>query len=655
MEWQNSIPTHLLKQRCQVILLEAEPGQSRRERIQQWLKEIEHSGAATWFLSCDRDAAGPWAGVNDLLSNLLPQVQLHAPDLITKHDYELVHVLPGLRRTIPVRHLSLTDAPPPGEPHLTYYPPDRALRLVHGVINLLKDWQQRSDGSPWIIACDRYDRASTLVRYFFAQLIRRAGEQLHLTLLLATDIEASETVASQFDPEYLRQCVRLNLPPAPTTPVNPPEMAQLAQKLAIQVEKDEIEQESNLPQLIRYYLLSDQPGKALNYRIQACSLYAKRGYYNDAMEYGEAAFAYLERHCPEDWQKRWEISEKLHDVYISLSKPDLALQIIENAIAKTDDPDCLFQGCNRMAMLYTRYLHNKRDLAKAEAYLQRGLQELERSNLPEQIKFYKTAVNHRALALIRHSQGRFAEAEKICLSIYEETISRLGADKYQAHQALLMFNLSLLYGSTNTYDKAIAYLSTAIDLDPHYSEYYNQQANLYFKMGCLDDALNGYLKAIELSPPYPEVWTNLAQCYRSMGLMARAVDAYSTSLDLDPNQSLAFVGRAQALELLEQPDAALQDYNAAIALNPNQPLVLANRAILHYDTGRLSEALEDLNQAIALSPENPEFYQNRAVALIALSRFEEATQDLANYLRLKPDADDRSEVESKLFALQTTR
>lgn len=655
MEWQNSIPTHLPKQRDQVILLEAELGQSRRDLIQQWLKKIQYGGAATWFLSCDREEGGPWAGLNDLLNNLVPQIQLHAPDLITKHDYELVHVLPALRRTIPVRHLSLTDAPPPGEPHLIYYPPDRALRLVHGVINLLKDWQQRSDGSPWVIACDRYDRTSTLVRYFFAQLMRRAGEQLHLTLLLATDIEASETVASQFDPKYLAQCVRLNLPPDPTIPVSPQEMAQLAQKLANQVEKDEIEQESNLPKLIRYYLLGDQPEKALNYQIQACSVYAKQGYYNDAMEYGEAALAHLERHCPDDGQKRWKISEKLHDVYISLSKPDLALQIIKNAMAKTDEPDCLFQGCNRMAMLYARYLHNNLDLAKAEAYLQRGLQELERANLPEEIKFYKTAVNHRALALIRYSQGQFAEVEKICLSTYEETISRLGADKYQNHQAVLMSNLSRIYASSNLYDKAITYLSSAIDLDPHYSEYYNQRANLYLKMGRLDDARNDYLKAIELSPPYPEVWTNLAQCYRLRGQMAEAVDAYSTSLDLDPNQSLALVGRAQALELLEQPDAALEDYSAAIALNSNQPLVLANRAILHYDAGRYQEAFNDLNLAIALSPENPEFYQNRAVALIALSRFEEATQDLATYLRLKPDADDRSEVERKLFALETDR
>lgn len=653
MEWENSIPTYSFEQTTQVILLEAEPGQARRNCLRQWLNEAQNNGATTWLLSCDRDKGGPWAGLNDLLSNLLPEIQTHAPALINKHDYELVHVLPALRRTISVRHLSLTDAPPPGEPHLTYYPADRVLRIVHGIIDLLKAWQQSSGGSPWVIACERYDRAGTLVRHFFVELMRRAGEQLHLNLLIATDIGASETVASEFNTKYLKQCIRFNEPQQPTAPISPQEMAWLAQQLAIQVGEDEIEQEIHLPRLIRYWLLSDQPENALNYQIQACSIYSIRGFYDDALVYGEAAIAQVERYCPLDQQKRWEISEKLHDIYISLFRFAQALHVLEDAMAKTDDPDHICRGCNRMAMLYARYLRNNCDLAKAEAYLQRGLQELERANLPEEIKFYKVAQNRRGLALIRHSQGQFAEAVKICLSTYKETLSRLGSDKHLPHQALLLFNVSRVYASIGPYDEAIVYLSTASGIDPNYSEYYNHRANLYFKMGRLDEALNDYLKAIELSPPYPEVWTNLGQCYRLMGQMAEAIDAYSTSLDLDPNQSLALVGRAQAFEALEYPEAALADYSAALALDANQSLVLANRAILHYDAGLYQEAVDDLTRAIALSPETADLYQNRAVALTVLGRIDGAAQDLQTYLSLNPEAGDRTEVESKLLTLQT--
>lgn len=653
MEWQNSIPTHFLKQRGQVILLEAEPGQSRRGRIQQWLEEIQSNGVATWFLSCDREEGGPWAGVNDLLSNLVPQIQIHAPELITKHDYELVHVLPILRRTISVRHFALTETAQE-EDRVRYYPADRAFRILHGLIDLVAAWHQRSNHSAWVIVCDHIDHSGALVRRFFVELMRRRGEQMNLTLLIATDIGASETVAREFNLNHLGQCVKLNEIQEPTPPLCKQEMARLAQELAQQVGEDEIELENHLPQLIRYWLLSHQPEKALTYQIRACSIYTRQGFYEDGLVYGEAALAQLEQQYPEDILKRSQLVEKMYLCCIALNYSVRVLQLLQDVIEKTIDRYFLSRSCYMIAMLYTRYLPN-RDLAKAEAYLEQGLKELAQADLPKHAKLFRITLNRNGLALIRQRQGKSQEAIQLCLSSYEQLNYHLDPHRHCLQRSILLYNIAQVYAAICSYDEAISYFTATIAIDPYYSEYHNERGNVYFKMGRLDDALNDYLKAIELSPPYPEVWTNLAQCYRLMGQMAQAIDAYSSSLDLDANQSLALVGRAQAFELLEQPDAALVDYSAAIALNPNQPLVLANRAILHYNAGRLSEALEDLNRAIVLSPENPEFYQNRAVALIALSRFEEATQDLATYLRLKPDADDRSEVERKLFALETDR
>ncbi|MCV3213894.1 hypothetical protein OGM63_10275 [Plectonema radiosum NIES-515] len=42
-------------------------------------------------------------------------------------------------------------------------------------------WHQRFDSSPWVIACDRFDRTDALARRFFVELMRRRGQQLHLT------------------------------------------------------------------------------------------------------------------------------------------------------------------------------------------------------------------------------------------------------------------------------------------------------------------------------------------------------------------------------------------------------------------------------------------------------------------------------------------
>jgi tetratricopeptide (TPR) repeat protein len=652
MNYLTSFPIYNPLQSNQVILLEAAPGESRLKNIQEWLDEAaHHQGIYTSLISSDQNEGGPWAGLNQLLSTLLPQIQNQAPDLITQHDYELAHVLPNLRRQIKIRNLNLIDAPPEGEPELTYYPAIRVFRIIHGIVDLLKACHQRLGYSNWVIACDCYDAAGTLVQRFLSELIRRTGEQMHLTLLLSSSQGFNEVLTKDFGAQCSQHYVKLDISES-KTPISKEVASHLAEEMAVQIGLDKIQQEIHLPKLIHYLLISDQPQKAVDFQIQAFVIYLNRGYYEDALKYGEAAFAGSKLYFPDDQEKYWEICEKLHDCYICLDKSIEAFHIMENALETTDNPLQLFHGNNRMAMLDTRYLREKRDLVQAEAYLEQGLKALENVELPEHEKFYLKALNRRGLALIRHLQGRFNEAVDLCISTYEETERIAGPNKYLAHQSLLQFNISRVYPSVGLPEKALSALTKAIEIDPHYSEYFNHRGNLYLKMGFLDKALNDYLKAIALSPPFPEALTNLAQCHRQMNHMADAVDAYSRSLDLDPNQSLALVGRAQAFEALEKSDLAILDYTAALALDSNQPLVLANRAILYFDAELYLKALEDLDQAIALSPETSDLYQNRAVALTALERIEHAIQDLQMYLNLSPDAEDRSEVEDKLLALQ---
>lgn len=654
MKWQNNIPTQPFPDEWigRVVLLEAEPGQSRRDVLQQLLKEAERNGAVTWLLSCDRDEGGPWAGLKDLFNELLPKLKVTAPDLIAKHSYELAAVLPALQRTISVRNPNLTDLSPQAE-RTRNYPSDRAYRIVHGLIDLLNAWHQRSDGSLWVISCDHYDRAGALVRRFCAELIRRRDKQLNLTLLIATNPKASEIVTDQFDAKFLGQGMRLSLPPDPPPLLFTEEMARrLAQDLEQQVGEDPIELELRLPRLIRYWLLSDKPENALVYEMEAASIYTTRGLYEDALVYGEFALAQLEQHCPEDMQKRWFLFVKLYNCYIGLGRPFQALQVMEAAMTETDAPEHLLHCCYMMAMLHARYLP-EHDLAKAEAYLERGLEELARSKLPEHTKLFQAAFNRNGLALIRHRQGRFQEAVELCRSCYEQLNTHLRPDQHLLHRSVLLYNTAQVYASIDSYDEALAYFTQAIEIDPNYTEYYNERGNVYLKMGRLNSALQDYMNALELSPPFPEVWTNIGQCHRLLGQMTEAVNSYSVALDLAPDQMLALVGRAQALEELRQLDAALADYSAALALNPDQSLVLANRASLYYEAGRFLEALVDLDRAIELSSEIADLRQNRAVVLTTLARFGDAVRDLQSYLLLSPNAENRFEVESKLTTLQS--
>ena len=633
-----------------VIVLEAKSGQARQDYLQRSLDQAKSTGAETWFLSCDRDEDGPWAGLTDLLTQLLPQVQIHAPELIIQHDYELTRILPALQRSLPVRYPSLTDIAPQQE-QIRNYPADRAFRIIHGIIDFLSAWFERSHSTRWIMACDRYDHSGGLVRIFFTELLRRRGQQLNLSLIIAIEPGADPDVVNKFDPSLIAQIIPLHLP-ASSTLINPQTIDLRVHELQQRVDQDPIEQEIHLSRLIHYLQLTHQTEQVLAYEMKAAGLYTRRGFYEDGLAYAQAALAQLERCCPEDNEKRWQIDSMLYTCYVALDKPNVAFEVLEAAMQRTNNADDRFRGCFMMAMLYIREL-DERDIAKAEAYLEQGLVELAHTSFSASEKLFHTTFNRNGLALIRHRQGRPQEAVELCQWCYEQVNTLVQPDHHRLYRSVLLFNIAQVYDFTGNYTEAIRYFTAAMELDPNYSEYYNSRGNLYFKLERLPDALNDYQRAVELSAPYPEVWANIGQSYRRLGDWTAAVAAYSKALDLQPQQFSILVARAQVLEMLEQQDAALADYSAAIAVDPNQPLVLANRASLHYDMGQVSVALNDLDQAIALSPETADLYQNRAVALTDLGRFEAAIQDLQAYLQICPGAQDHAQVKSQMFALRS--
>lgn len=648
MDWQ--FATALNERSSQVMVLEAEPGQARRAQLQAWLDEAQQQQITTWLLSSDREEDGPWAGLNDLFAGMLPTLEARAPELLTKHDYELAVVLPAIQRTLKVRNPSLTELSPDTE-RTRNYAADRAFRIVHGLIDLFASWCELTTSTPCVLACDHFDRAGALTKLFFGELMRRRGERLKLTLILSIGPGQRAQVAKHIAAEHVTHAIRLNLEPDPPVVIDQETVMARIKELIEQSRIDRFEREIVTPRLIKYWQMSDQPERALNSLLYAFTIYTTRGFYEDALIYGQECLHILEQHQPDELSLRLDVYMKIFNCYAGLNQGLEGLQIAETALALTNDPDYVFAWCYVMAMLYGRYLP-QRDLARAEAYLDRGLQELAKTNLPAHTKFFQTAFNRNGLALVRHFQKRPQEAIELCQTSFDKLNEELEPDEHLLHRSVLLYNIAQVYANTGPYDEALKYFTATMALDPNYSEYYNERGSVYLKMGRLEDAVNDYMQAIDLSPPYMEVWTNLGQCYSLMERFEDAVDAYSRAIDLDPNQTLPLIGRAQAFEALGQAEAALADYTAALDLNSQQAPALANRAVLYYEAGRIPEALADLNQALALAPEMAELYQNRSVALIELSRIDEAIQDLQTYLRLQPDAEDRLDVEQKITDLQ---
>lgn len=630
-----------------VVVVEAAAGGMARAT---WLEQLaaERGG---FFLDVDFGAGGPWAGLRPFLTGLFPALKQNHPELVKRHAAELAYVLPALKSQLGARNQTLTDLAP-AEEKVRNYPADRAYRVVHGLIDLLESYKRAAaPAEPWLLVCDHFDRIGHIGRRFFAEWMTRRGDAMDLRFVLAVDEGAGEVAAAAFPRAEVR---RQELEEAPAPPLDRAAIEKQAAELEELVGGDKDLIEANVSELLRLYGLLENPRKIFRWQCWGLDTYNSLGFYEDALTYGNKVWSQLDEMKMEE-DLRWAIFVKMFMSNIGLQRADEAARLTEESgMLEREDIDRprRAQLYYLLSMLYVRYFR-PRDLDSGERYLDLGLADLEaaRPEMTEEDYYFYVVFNRNGLALVRHFQGRFAEAIELCQKGFEQLETHLAGDKHKLHRSVLLYNIGQVYVAIGDAEKGIEYYSKAMEMDPGYSEYFNERAALYLQVGNYTAALQDFLRAIELSPPYPEVWTNLGQCHRKLAAFDAAIEAYSKALDLDPRNLLARVGRGQAYDAMGHADEAFADYSRALEIEPKQWDVLTSRAVLHYFRGDLEPALADLDRAIALAPEQADPYLNRSVALEELKRLDAAAADLRTYLRLAPEAPDRAEAQQRLDAM----
>jgi tetratricopeptide (TPR) repeat protein len=487
--------------------------------------------------------------------------------------------------------------------------------------------------------------------------MRRRGAQLEVTLVAVVDPGQGEPTRKDLSRAGPVDGVRLSLaaPGEPTLPAGMQEAnARAALELEQRVEGHPDAMEASLPRLIRLWEQSDQPLNALRWRAAGLQDCMRRGYYEEAILYGEPILPSLDSLCRGDAKRRWSIVGWLCPCLSITGRAERAARILEDeVVAKTDDPAVLARALLTLSVQHSRYLP-KRDLEIAERYAQRAAAALTRIVPPtDEARSVGIEVNN-ALALIRVHEKKYDEALEICRASLA-IVDAFDPQRSRMRRAVALKRIAELFAISGAYDEALVSQSAAIEIDPGFADNYALRGITYFKAGRVEDAEVDFRKAIAMSPPYAEAFVNLGQCYRAMDRADAAALAYSRAVDLEPENTLALVGRAACYEQLGDADKACADYDAVLSLSPNDVLALANRAVVHYESGRLLASADDLNRAVAISPDTADFYQNRAVVLADLGRQAEAIEDLSTYLRLRPDAEDRREVEERLSTLQGAR
>jgi tetratricopeptide (TPR) repeat protein len=99
-------------------------------------------------------------------------------------------------------------------------------------------------------------------------------------------------------------------------------------------------------------------------------------------------------------------------------------------------------------------------------------------------------------------------------------------------------------GGQNHWDKAVAELSVAINMDPVFALAYTNRGFTYYYKGEYDQAISDYTKAIELDPRLALAYNNRGLVYGCKGEYDKAIADYTKAIELDPKYANAYHNRA---------------------------------------------------------------------------------------------------------------
>jgi len=138
-----------------------------------------------------------------------------------------------------------------------------------------------------------------------------------------------------------------------------------------------------------------------------------------------------------------------------------------------------------------------------------------------------------------------------------------------ADTAVAANNQGVVYNNKGEYQKAVAVLDKAIELDPGFALAYNNRGWAYIELGQYEEAITDCDKAIEFDPDLALAYNNRGLAYVRLGQYEEAVADCNKAIELDPDLALAYSNRGMAYIELGQYEKAIADFDKAVELDPS--------------------------------------------------------------------------------------
>ena len=203
--------------------------------------------------------------------------------------------------------------------------------------------------------------------------------------------------------------------------------------------------------------------------------------------------------------------------------------------------------------------------------------------------------------LLEHYRaGRFAEAEKLSLSVTQEFPEHPFAWKV----------LAVVLKLTGRISESLVASQKSVLLEPQDAESQYNLGNTLKVLTRLNDAEVSYKKAIALTPNYADAYNNLGATLKEMGRLDEAEINLRQAIELKPDLAGAHSNLGVMLQKLGRLDEAEISLRQAIELKPDYAGAHNNLGATLKEMGRLDEAETSYTQAIVLKPDYAEAHSN---------------------------------------------
>ena len=206
---------------------------------------------------------------------------------------------------------------------------------------------------------------------------------------------------------------------------------------------------------------------------------------------------------------------------------------------------------------------------------------------------------------------------------------RFDEDAFEGYflRGIAKYNLDDLLGAEEDF-------STAIRLNPVYTQAYTYRAITRSRLGNYDDALQDFREAIELRPDLPGPYYSRGVTRLLNQQFKEAISDFDKFIRQENKVADAYICRGLSYLHLKDTVKAYENFNTAIRTNREDPNGYNRRGGLYLEQERYKEAEADFNKAISCDSTYLLSFFNRALVYNATNRPMQALADFDRVIQL---------------------